>query len=205
VGRPKSREPLTRTAIVAAALKIIDAEGLSVLSMRRVGDALGVEAMSLYNHVPSKGALLDGVYEHIVSNVLAARKARSWREHLRHQSLGLRAALALHPNAIPIFAARPAVTTGALRRLEANLVVLRSAGFTPLAALNAVQIVLAYVVGHALWSLSPPTDETAMRYTDLAPAAFPHVREVARDLRDYDPQREFELGLDALLRGLPDP
>ncbi|NOU32577.1 MAG: TetR family transcriptional regulator [Polyangiaceae bacterium] len=204
MSRSKNREPLTREAILTAALRLVDDEGLAALSMRRVGDALGVEAMSLYNHVPSKAALLDGLYERIVSGVLPARKARSWRDHLRHQAAGLRAALALHPHAIPIFAARPAVNLGALRRLEGNLAVLREAGFSPMASLQMVQIVFAYVVGHALWSLSPRTDAVQVNYTELDPQELRHVREAAEGLSAYDAEAEFALGLDALLRGFAD-
>ncbi len=203
--RPKNREPLSRDAILAAALRLVDAEGLPALSMRRVGEALGVEAMSLYNHVPSKAALLDGLYERIVSGVLPARKAQSWRAHLRHQAASLRAALALHPNAIAIFAARPAASPDALRRLEGNLAVLREAGFSPLASLRMVQIVLAYVVGHALWSLAPRTDAVRVNYTELDPQELRHVREAAEALADYDAEAEFALGLDALLRGFTGP
>jgi TetR/AcrR family transcriptional regulator, tetracycline repressor protein len=195
---------LSREMILTAAETIVDDEGLAALSMRRVGEALAVEAMSLYNHVPNKAALLDGVYERIVSRIEPAPKTRTWMDHARHQGRAFRMALSEHPNAIPLFASRPATAPEALLRLEGNLAVLRQHGLDPLQALSVVQTVLAFVVGHALWSLVPETPDEleTPRYESLNPKTFPNVRAVGSVLESYDPEAEFETGLDALVDGL---
>jgi len=204
VKHERNRGTLSREAILGAAESIIDDEGLSALSMRRVGEALGVEAMSLYNHVPNKAALLDGVYERIVGRLEPAPGSLTWTEHARHQGQALRSVLSAHPNAIPLFASRPATTPDALLRLERNLSSLRHGGLDPLQALCVVQVVFAFVVGHALWSLAPrSSDDHGMpHYESLDPQKFANVRAVATMLGRYDAEIEFETGLGALVDGL---
>jgi len=198
-----TRGKLSRETILDAALAIVDAEGLDALSMRKVGEALGVEAMSLYNHVPNKAAMLDGLYERILSTVEPPPAARTWMDHVRHQGRALRAALAAHPNAIPIFTTRPATTRASLARLEENLAVLRADGLPPMAALGIVQTVFAFVVGHSSWSLGPRVDASAPpNYAALDPNDFPNVRAVAARMEHYDVEHEFESGLNALVLGL---
>jgi AcrR family transcriptional regulator len=186
-------KPLTRDRILAAALDILDREGLEALSMRRIGEAVGVEAMSLYNHVPNKSALLDGIQEVMLGLVERAPKGVDWRGLARHQARSLHHVLRKHPNAIALFA-RPAGTTAVFARLEDYLGVLIAAGFAPLEALNVVQIVMAFVVGHALFAASA--------HEGGALPSGKNVEAVARELGTYDADEELELGLDALLRGL---
>ena len=196
------REPLSRDRILATALAIIDAEGLEALSMRRVGTELGVEAMSLYNHVPNKAALLDGLHERILEEMDRPRSTSSWRDHARHQARALRKVLCAHPRAVTLFATRPATTEAALARLEAHLAVLRAGGFGVLEALHVVQCVAAFVVGHTLATVAPRGDDVgAPAYASLDGDVFPNVRAVASMLGRYHPAREFERGLDALLDG----
>src|SRR5262245_26008166 len=120
---------LSRERILKAALAIVDREGLDAISMRRVGDALGVEAMSLYNHVANKAAILDGIFESILEELPVAPRASSWRAILRERARSLRAVLGRHPNALPIVATRVAVTRVSLAYLETILALLRVAGF----------------------------------------------------------------------------
>jgi AcrR family transcriptional regulator len=187
-------QPLSRERILEAALDVVDREGLDGLSMRRLGDALGVEAMSLYNHVPNKAALLDGIQERILGLVEAPQPTRDWRGFARHQAAALHRTLCAHPNAIGLFA-RPAGTSAAFSRLDAYLGVLKNAGFAPLEALYVVQIVLSFVVGHAMWTVGAAEPSHAM-------PAGKNVAATARQLYLYDPNDELEMGLDALLRGL---
>jgi AcrR family transcriptional regulator len=188
------RQPLTRDAILDAALEILDRDGMEGLSMRRLGAALGVEAMSLYNHIPSKDALLDGIHERILLSLDPASTARTWQTFARHQAHALHRALLAHPNAIPLFATRPAATPAAVERLDRYLEVLLRAGFKPLDALSIVQLVAQLVVGHAIWT-------TSVEVTLLDETAPPHVKQVERALETWNPDRELELGIDALLRG----
>ncbi len=189
------RQPLTRDAILDAALALLDRHGLAGLSMRRLGAALGVEAMSLYHHIPSKDALLDGLHERIlVSLEPPPAQARHWQAFARHQAHALHRALLAHPHAIPLFATRPAATPAAIARLDRYLAVLLEAGFKPLDALSVVQLVAQLVVGHAMWT-------TGVEVMWVDAAAPPHVQQVERVIDRWDPDRELELGIDALLHG----
>jgi AcrR family transcriptional regulator len=171
----KRGEPLSRERILEAALDILDREGLDALSMRRLGDALGVEAMSLYNHVPNKAALLDGIHERILARVDPPPHAKDWRAYTRHQARALHRTLCAHPNAITLFATRPAGTKASFARLDEYVGLLQNAGFTLLDAIAVVQIVMALVVGNAMWSVGTS---------------------------DPDASHHLEMGLDALVRGL---
>src|SRR5687767_2380809 len=108
------KQPLSRDGILDAAVDLLDRHGMEGLSMRRLGSALGVEAMSLYNHIPSKSALLDGIHERILMSLDPPAHARSWQSFVRHQAHALHRALLAHPNAIPLFATRPASTPAAI-------------------------------------------------------------------------------------------
>jgi AcrR family transcriptional regulator len=188
------RRPLTREAILDAAVELLDRDGMDKLSMRRLGAALGVEAMSLYNHIPSKAALLDGIHERILLSLEPPGTTRSWQAYLRHQALALHRALLAHPHAIALFATRPAATPAAIDRLDRYLEVLLGAGFKPFDALSIVQLVAQLVVGHAMWT-------TSVEVTVIDDDAPPHVKQVERALEKWNPDRELELGIDALLHG----
>jgi AcrR family transcriptional regulator len=175
---------LSRERILEAALALLDRDGLDALSMRKLGEALGVEAMSLYNHVPNKAALLDGIHELILTSVPAPptqRASQNWRRFARHQAHALYATLCAHPHAIGLFATRFAVTTASFARLAYYLQVLHDAGFSAYDAQRVVHVVLAFVVGHAMWAVGTLDDDGSL---------------------DREVELEFAFGLDALLRGL---
>jgi len=185
------RKPLTRDAVLDAAISLLDRAGLEGLTMRRLGTDLGVEAMSLYNHVPNKAALLDGIHERILLSLEPPAHARSWQAFVRHQALALHRALLAHPNAIPLFATRPASTPAAIERLNRYLEVLLEAGFKAFDALSIIQLVAQLVVGHVMWS----TSVEVAYVDDVSP---PHVKRV---LEKWNPDRELALGIDALVHG----
>jgi TetR/AcrR family transcriptional regulator, tetracycline repressor protein len=196
------REALSRERVLKAALVLLDREGLSALSMRRVGQALGVEAMSLYHHVASKGALLDGIYEIVLSELPVAPPSRSWSKALRERAHAFHDVLRAHPHALPLFATRPAVTTATLSHVEGVLELLRGAGFSAADALQSLQTLSAFVVGHCLAAYAPREDETRPPYATLDAQRFPRVLEAARLLGEHDPERDLSFGLDALITGL---
>jgi len=201
---PAQREPLTKDRILRAALRIVDQEGLDAISMRRVGQELGVEAMSLYNHVASKAAVLDGIFELVLAEMPSARRAPSWKAALRDRARSLRRSLRAHPHALPLFATRPAVTPASIAHVESLLDELRRADFPADEALSALHVLVAYVVGHTLSTHAPrpPGDESYPAYDRLSESEFPRVREAARLLSAHDPEKEFELGLEAMIEGL---
>lgn len=171
----KRKTPLDREAILDAALAILDRDGLEGLSMRKLGAEVGVEAMSLYNHVPNKDALLDGIHERILM-ALELPSARTWQALLRHQARALHRVLHAHPHAIPLFATRPAATPAAVAQLERYLHVLVKAGFPEATAISVIQLVAQLVVGHAMWTTSV-------------------------EVLGIDADEELELGIEALIHG----
>jgi TetR/AcrR family transcriptional regulator, tetracycline repressor protein len=190
------RKPLNRDAILDKAVELLDRDGMEALSMRKLGTALGVEAMSLYNHIPSKAALLDGIHERILLSLDPPPNARSWQTFARHQAHALHRALVAHPNAITLFATRPASTPAAIEQLDRYLVVMRKAGFKPFQALSVVQLTAQLVVGHVMWTTGIESIELAH---ETAPATLDVGMQHALDT--WDPDRELELGIDALLHG----
>ena len=203
MSKSRKREALSRERVLQTALAIVDREGLDAISMRRLGEELGVEAMSLYNHVTNKAGLLDGIFETVLAELPAPRRTSSWLSSLRGGARGLRTALRAHPAVIPLFAARPAVTPGSLAHVEAALAALRNAGFSVHDALSIFQIVVAYVVGHTAQTHAPsrPGERSYPAYAELDKARFPTVREAAAGLAYHDLDREFNIGLEALMVG----
>jgi AcrR family transcriptional regulator len=198
-GKPE-REPLTRERVLSAALKIVDNEGLEELSMRRLGQELGVEAMSLYNHVASKAELLDGVFEVVLSGLPSVPADRSWIQGVRILARGFRSVLSAHPNAVPLFADRPAVSEGSLRYVEAALGLLDRAGFSFGESIYALQSMVAFVVGHALVSRATPDADP--RYHLLPREQFPHLTKFGANSTRLAVDDEFEFGLEAMVQGL---
>ncbi len=198
------REALSRDRILTTAVRLLDRAGADALSMRGIADELGVEAMSLYNHVANKADVLDGIFERLLAELPAAPRPRSWRGALRERARALRGVLRAHPHALTIFATRPAATPAAIAHLEAALAVLAQAGFSTRRALATVEVLVAFVVGHTVACYAPVRASDAARpaYDDLDEESFPHVRAAARTLAARDPEAEFEFGLEAMLAGI---
>ena len=159
--RNDRRQPLNRQRVVAAALGLIDAEGLGALSMRRVGQALGVEAMALYGYVPSREKLLDGVVDSVVDELwddprVQARPGDGWQDYLRRLAFGVRRLALAHPRAFPLVATRPPEAPWvrpplrSLRWVEAFLSALRAQGFDDAAVLYAYRAFTGFLLGHLL-------------------------------------------------------
>jgi len=188
------RAGLTRSRVLQAAVLFVDREGLEALSMRKLGDELGVEAMSLYRHVANKADILDGIHETILKEMPTPTLGGSWREDLRMLGRSLRQVLLRHPAALPLFATRPALSPGSLLLVEVVLGMFREAGFSSDQSLSALQAVYTYIVGNALLSFAPGGE---LNLDD-----FPHLESMAQALAQHDPQSSFEFGLEVVLRGL---
>ncbi|HEV7932603.1 MAG TPA: TetR/AcrR family transcriptional regulator C-terminal domain-containing protein [Actinomadura sp.] len=146
------REPLTRDRIVETALHIIDGQGLGRLTMRRLGDALEVEAMAIYHHLPrGKEQLLDGLVAHVAmlpAGTVPPAAAGQWRERLREWAGAYRSRLLEHAGVLPLVVTRrnPAALTATTDSLRE---VLRLGGFLDGAAAIGAHTVIGYVIGHA--------------------------------------------------------
>lgn len=153
---PPKRAPLTPADILAAALHIVDTEGVDALSMRRLARDLGIEAMSLYHHFANKDAILAGV----IDLALAAEapgpvpESATWNEPVAAAVLGFRRVLVKHPNVLPVMAAHPPVSGASTIYIEGPLRYLAAQGFSDDDATDLFQAVFAFAFGHAMLSTS---------------------------------------------------
>ncbi len=205
--RKKDAEPLARERIVAAAMKIIDAEGLDALSMRRLGVELGVNPMAAYHYVPNKAALYDLVLEAVMAGVdtTTIDPALPLDDRLKQAARAYRAAILAHPRAIPVLAARSLRTAAVLRPVEPMLGILYDAGLTPDQAMAAVDVVAQYVLGGAVGYYHHQFDDEAgeqREFEALDPAEFPNITRMIAEAHYIGHDGEFEFGLDAIVRGL---
>ena len=193
---------LSLPGITAAAIALVDAQGLEALTMRSLGRALGVEAMSLYRYVRNKAALLDAVHDALLAEMAPEIGGEHWEADVRAVAGSFRAMLRAHPNAVPMFATRPARGLHALRQVETGLSILDAAGLPTATALATFQVLFAFVVGHALYTFLPDRDRD--RDVDYAalPPAYPHLRTLPAVLATRDLDAEFELGLDMFIAGI---
>lgn len=199
MGRPKS-PLLTSERIRTSALEIIDGEGLEALSMRRLADALGVRAASLYNHVATKEALLHELADGVMSTVDTSGFAEHWTTGLERWARSYRAALAAHPNLVPFMASGPARRETALSRADAVHGGLTSAGWPPRYATMIGASTKYLVVGSAMGSFAGGFVDDAEVYDER----FPHLGQAHR-LREHAAEIDadsFELALRALVDGL---
>ncbi|NRQ30757.1 serine hydrolase [Nonomuraea sp. NN258] len=172
-GRPGRPAVLTTERIVAAAVEILDGEGLDALTMRRLGTVLGVAAMSLYRHVPNREALLAEVVNRIFAeSVTEQPEETAWPEALMAFGASYRRVLLAHPNAVPLLATHPVDVDLGLRLLTGLLTRFEAGGVAQSDALTAVQSVGVYVLGHALAQVGTTPGTTPGTAQEPAAAAF---------------------------------
>jgi AcrR family transcriptional regulator len=207
--KSETHKPLTRQQVVEEALRLIDEEGLEACSMRRLGARLGVEAMSLYNHVAHKRALLDAVVESLVLQTpLPDRAEVTPREELWIFARSMREGMRAHPRALPLIAASPLRTPGALLILDRLLDTIHRAGVTGVQSIYALQVIVGYVIGHTLIQtggravdLEPrPSGPSAWR--QVPAETYPRLHSLLPEVAQWNPDREFDFGLQALFQSL---
>jgi AcrR family transcriptional regulator len=195
------RGELTRDAIVAEAVQLVDAEGLARLTMRRLGAALGVEGMALYHHFRDKDALLQALAETVFTDPPAP--TGDWRADFRALSRATRAALGRHPQLFGLAASRPLTGLGARRNQEAQYAVLHAAGLRATELLDAARTWGAFLLGYAVVEHGARAAGRPLAdWRPPAAAEFPLTAELDgyQGTRTFDEQ--FEIGLDQLLAAL---
>ncbi len=210
--RQDDRPRLNRERVLQAAVSLADGSGIEALSMRKLGQQLGVEAMSLYKHVDNKDDLLDGMIDGVFAEIDLAPDESSWRVAMRRRAVSVRQVLRRHPWAAPLMQSRTNPGPRTLGHLDALIGMLRGAGFSVVLTAHALSAVDAYVYGFAMQEKALPFD-TEERSTELVqeilaamPAdEWPHLVEFSREhvlKPGYDYGQEFEWGLDLVLDGL---
>jgi AcrR family transcriptional regulator len=208
---PTRRTPLNRERVLRAAVALADDRGADELTMRKLAKELGVEAMSLYNHVANKTDLLDGMIDIVFGEIDSPAATGDWKAELRKRAVSTRAALNRHRWAIGEMEGRTTHGPNNLRLHDAVLGCLRAAGFSVEMTVRAMSVQDAYIYGFALqqsdMSSETPEDFAAeaqrqMRDYASALADYPHLVEVVGGYvaqAGYDYEAEFLFGLDVIL------
>lgn len=208
---PKARERLSRERVVAAALTVMDAEGLEAVSMRRVGRELGVEAMSLYNHVTDKEDLLDGLRELLFCNfALPPLDDDDPFENGRRLAVAWRDLFKAHPHMLELMAEphNPPTSLDSFRSMDSSLAVLRAMGVPPEEVVQVFHAFGGYIQGFVMMEhqmdFAKFGDEASLR--DLAQridaADLPCIAAALPYMANVDLDTQFAVGLDLMLGGL---
>ena len=204
----KLRAPLTRERVLRAAIALADESGIESLSMRKLGQELGVEAMSLYNHVANKGDILDGMVDVVAGKFEVASKGGNWKTAIRQSAISAHEVLLQHPWACSLSMSRPKVGPAKLGYVDSMLGSLREAGFSIQMAHNAMHAIENHISGFTLQELSFPSsieemgpEVVAILLRRQTVGEYPNLSEVVLGAT-HDDQIEFEFVLDLILDGL---
>jgi AcrR family transcriptional regulator len=199
-----TRGRLSRPVVLSAALAWVDTSGLADLSMRKLGTRLGVEAMSLYNHVGGKEDLLDGIVELLWAEVEAEIAAPAdWPDAVRSMANGMRTVVHRHPAAAPLLVSRNLLPEPALRVFAIQLDRLRRGGRSAERSAEAVRTVVSYALGYAI------TESDCLSATPAGPCAartdtqLPgELADVAAMMAQCDLDVQFRSGLELIIKGM---
>jgi AcrR family transcriptional regulator len=203
-GRPAAGEELTPREVAEAAFDLIVAEGEDALTMRRLGEVLGVKAMALYNHFQDKEAILDAVADLALARVPVPPAKGSWRSRIKALCHGIRGVALQYSNVFRVAMSRRAPPVSSLPQIEGALSAFAEAGLTPAAQAVAYHTMRLYVRAYCLWEIEELRANRAGDPAEIArmAAAYPHTAAAAQLIFAPDPDRQFESGLDLILRGL---
>jgi AcrR family transcriptional regulator len=202
---------LSRQRVLSAAVGLADVAGIGSLSMRKLGQELGVEAMSLYNHVANKDDILDGMVDLVFGEIEIPGHAADWKAALRRRAISAHHALLRHPWATSLMQSRTKPGPATLRHHDSVLGSLRGAGFSVVMAAHAVSVIDGYVYGFALQQINLPLQsreqvaEVGQGILRHLAGDYPHLAEMITEHAmqpGYDYADEFEFGLDLILDGL---
>jgi AcrR family transcriptional regulator len=208
---PEPRLPLSRDRILRTALALADEQGIESLTMRKLGGALGFEAMSLYNHVANKDDLLDGLLDLVLAETEAPAAGAPWDAAIRASAVSVHDVLRRHPWAAALLLDATRVRPARLAYMDALLGRLRESGFSPETTYHAYHVLDGHIFGFSLWERShtyTPVDADAMRKLFdrvITHEAYPHLREHGEQHFAEGPHRHvsaFEFGLDLIIEGL---
>jgi len=203
---------LSRERIVTAAIDMIERHGVEAVSMRRIAGELSCGVMSLYNHVPSKAALLDAVAERVMSGIeFTAVPGAGWEDQVRAQARAFRAIARRYPRCTMVVVSRPTNSVTGLRPIENALATLREAGFSGGDAVLIMRAFVGFILGSLLREVgvAPALGDAQASYPAqvpprirLDPGEFPQVTSLSAELMHRDPDADFEFGLDLLVHAI---
>lgn len=207
IAEPRVR--LSRDRVLEAAIGLADRGGIDSLSMRKLAEELGVEAMSTYHYVANKDAILDGIVDMVVEEFEQASGSADWKAAIRRSAVSAHDVLMRHAWACGLMMSTKRVSPARLRYMESLLGRLREAGFSAAMTHHAYHALDSHIIGSTLWETGYSANK------DLAVKAKTFVREIAAEypyLAEHAEQhltkstpnrvREFDFGLDLILDGL---
>jgi AcrR family transcriptional regulator len=208
----RPRAPLSRERVLRAALALADEGGIEALTMRRLGERLQVEAMSLYNHIAGKDDILDGIVDLVFGEIEVPSDGGDWKTAMRRRAISARDVLVRHPWAPSLMQSRTKPGPATLRHHDSVIGSLREAGFSIDMAAHAFSVMDGYIYGYALQLVNLPSHtsaesaelaETILR--ELPAHKYPYLAEMIIEHAmkpGYDYAEEFDFGLDLILDGL---
>ena len=207
---PEPRLPLSRERVLRAAIGLADESGIDALSMRKLAKELGVEAMSLYNHVANKDDILGGMVDIVMGEIELPAAGADWKNAIRRTARSAYEVLLGHPWAASLVLTGPGLSYARLRYMDAILGSLRRGGFSAEMTDHAYHALDSHIMGFTLWQVGISAGlanitsvEDFLR--ELDQDAYPHLAEHAQQHmrpRDPDDEGEFAFGLDLILDGL---
>jgi AcrR family transcriptional regulator len=211
--RGRRRDPLTQDAIVETALKVLDAEGLDGLSMRRLAEEFDTGPASLYWHVGSKDGLLDLLLDHVIGEIeVPDPDPQHWREQLKEVARTIRATILRHRDVVRISIGRIPMGPNALRHSERVLAIMRAGGVPDRLAVLGHHLLLAAINGFTMDETGePPPDQPSLEegaemardyLASLPPDDFPNLVALADQFAISDPEVRFDLLVDLFVEGL---
>jgi len=208
--RVEPRTPLSRKRVLRAAITLADEGGIEALSMRKLAKELGVEAMSLYNHVANKDEILDGIIDVVAAEADLPSDGADWKNAIRQSATSIRDVFLRHPWACSLWMSRRGDGSARLRRSDWMLRMLRDAGLSKDLTYHAFHIVESHILGFTLQQLNFPYQGEelaglAATFLQQLPAGeYPDfVDHVMQHLEPrHGDEGGFEFGLDLILDGL---
>jgi len=210
-GRSRSRRPLNRERVLLAAVAIADERGVGAVTMRAVASRLGVEAMSLYNHVANKDDILDGMVDLVIRQVDLPADVEDWREAMRRRAASAHQVFGRHPWAPQLVDSRQSSGPSRLRYFDWVLGTLMSAGFSVGGAARAFSLLDSYIYGFAIQQSNAsaggddsPEEMAAAILASIPVEEYPHLHRMASHAAQvgYDAEADFGFGLEIVLDGL---
>ena len=205
------REPLTRERVLEAAMRLADDGGIESLTMRRLGQALGVEAMSLYNHVANKEDILGGLVALVLAEAELPTATDDWEAAVRRLAISTHEALKRHTWACALIMSSAAARPRRVRYMESLLGQLREAGFSADQTYHAYHVLDSHILGFTLWQAGHAIDGRDLAqfaesfFKQYPPEQYPYLGEHAEQHFTGSAEGDvtaFELGLDFILDGL---
>ena len=209
--KTEPRLPLSRDRILQAALELVDEGGIESLTMRKLGQALAFEAMSLYNHVANKDDVLDGILDLVLAESEPPSPDGDWAAAIRSSAISVHEALRRHPWACTLLMSPGHARPARVQYMDVLLGRLREAGFSAETTYTAYHVLDGHIFGFSLWEAShtytaEETSSLAAKFAEtITVDAYPYLHEHAEQHFSEGPHREvsaFELGLDLIVGGL---